>query len=56
MINIQTPLRIFDTQNCIRILDELTKTQPQYAQSVTNLQQRTLFRIWFQFKRCQRVT
>jgi hypothetical protein len=26
------------TQNCIRILDELTKTQPQYTQSVSNLQ------------------
>jgi hypothetical protein len=26
------------TQNCIRILDELTKAQPQYAQSVSNLQ------------------
>lgn len=25
------------TQNCIRILDELTKAQPQYTQSVTNL-------------------
>src|SRR5215467_2716942 len=27
------------TQNCIRILDELTKAQPQYTQSVSNLQQ-----------------
>jgi len=26
------------TQNCIRILDELTKAQPQYAQSISNLQ------------------
>ncbi|HYA81885.1 MAG TPA: hypothetical protein VEH06_00355 [Candidatus Bathyarchaeia archaeon] len=26
------------TQNCIRILDELTKAQPQYTQSVSNLQ------------------
>src|SRR5215469_2525882 len=26
------------TQNCIRILDELTKSQPQYTQSVSNLQ------------------
>ena len=26
------------TQNCIRILDELTKAQPQYSQSVSNLQ------------------
>jgi hypothetical protein len=26
------------TQNYIRILDELAKTQPQYAQSVSNLQ------------------
>jgi hypothetical protein len=26
------------TQNCIRILDESTKTQPQYAQSISNLQ------------------
>ena len=26
------------TQNCIRILDELAKAQPQYAQSVSNLQ------------------
>ena len=26
------------TQNCIRILDELTKAQPQYMQSVSNLQ------------------
>jgi hypothetical protein len=25
------------TQNCIRILDELTKAQPQYTQSVSNL-------------------
>jgi hypothetical protein len=25
-------------QNCIRILDELTKAQPQYTQSVSNLQ------------------
>ena len=27
------------TQNCIRILDELTEAQPQYTQSVSNLQQ-----------------
>ena len=27
------------TQNCIRIVDELTKAQPQYTQSVSNLQQ-----------------
>jgi hypothetical protein len=26
------------TQNCIRILDELTKAQPQYSQSVSNFQ------------------
>ena len=26
------------TQNCFRILDELTKAQPQYTQSVSNLQ------------------
>ena len=26
------------TQNCIRIIDELTKAQPQYTQSVSNLQ------------------
>ena len=26
------------TQNCIRILDELTKAQPQYMQPVSNLQ------------------
>ena len=26
------------TQNCIRILDESTKAQPQYAQSISNLQ------------------
>jgi hypothetical protein len=26
------------TQNCITILDELTKAQPQYSQSVSNLQ------------------
>src|SRR5215469_8107567 len=26
------------TQNCIRILDELTKAQPQHTQSVSNLQ------------------
>ena len=26
------------TQNCIRIVDELTKAQPQYTQSVSNLQ------------------
>jgi hypothetical protein len=26
------------TQNCIRILDELTKAHPQYTQSVSNLQ------------------
>src|SRR5215831_11017156 len=26
------------TQNCIRILDESTKAQPQYAQSVSNIQ------------------
>ena len=26
------------TQNCIRILDESTKAQPQYTQSVSNLQ------------------
>ena len=25
-------------QNCIRILDESTKAQPQYAQSISNLQ------------------
>ncbi len=26
------------TQNCFRILDELTKAQPQYSQSVSNIQ------------------
>src|SRR5215468_1846745 len=26
------------TQNCIRILDEFTKAQPQYMQSISNLQ------------------
>ena len=26
------------TQNCIRILDESTKAQPQYAQSLSNIQ------------------
>ena len=26
------------TQNCIRILDESTKAQPQYRQSVSNIQ------------------
>ena len=26
------------TQNCIRVLDELTKAQPQYMQSISNLQ------------------
>ena len=26
------------TQNCIRILDELAKAQPQYTQSISNLQ------------------
>ena len=26
------------TQNCVRILDELTKAHPQYTQSVSNLQ------------------
>src|SRR5215472_4940754 len=26
------------TQNCIRILDELTKAQPQYTRSASNLQ------------------
>jgi hypothetical protein len=26
------------TQNCIRILDKLTKAHPQYTQSVSNLQ------------------
>ena len=26
------------TQNCIRIVDELAKAQPQYAQSVSNIQ------------------
>jgi hypothetical protein len=26
------------TQNCIRIVDELAKAQPQYAQSISNLQ------------------
>ena len=46
------------TENCIRILDELTKAQPQYTQSVSNLQldyvaaARILSRISVQFKRC----
>jgi hypothetical protein len=26
------------TQNCIRILDEITRAQPQYSQSVSNIQ------------------
>src|SRR5215472_15664085 len=26
------------TQNCIRILEELTKAQPQYTQSLSNIQ------------------
>ncbi|MGC2570740.1 MAG: hypothetical protein WA364_04440, partial [Candidatus Nitrosopolaris sp.] len=26
------------TQNCIRVVDELTKAQPQYMQSISNLQ------------------
>ena len=32
--------RFYDTvrQNCIRIVDEFAKAQPQYAQSVSNLQ------------------
>jgi len=31
---------LYDTtaQNCIRVLDDLTKAQPQYTQSVSNLQ------------------
>src|SRR5213080_4911386 len=31
---------VYDTirQNCIRIVDEFTKAQPQYTQSVSNLQ------------------
>jgi hypothetical protein len=50
------------TQNCIRILDELTKAHPQYTQSVSNLQldyvaaQRISSRIWFQLKSWQQVT
>ncbi len=26
------------TQNCVRILDEITRAQPQFSQSVSNLQ------------------
>ena len=43
-------------QNYIRIVDEFTKTQPKYTQSVSNLQldyvtaARILSRIWFQLK------
>src|SRR5215467_9995203 len=44
--NVNTPTgstevtNVYDTatQNCIRIVDELAKAQPQYAQSVSNLQ------------------
>ena len=51
---------LYDTvkQNSIRIVDEFTKAQPQYTQSVSNLQldyvaaQRILSRISFQLKRC----
>ena len=51
---------LYDTvkQNYIRIVDEFTKAQPQYTQSVSNLQldyvaeQRMLSRIWFQLKSC----
>ena len=55
---------IYDTvsQNYIRIVDEFTKAQPQYTQSVSNLQldciaeQRILSKIWLQLKRRWRVT
>ena len=51
---------LYDTvkQNSIRIVDEFSKAQPQYTQSVSNLQldyvaeQRILSRISFQLKRC----
>ena len=51
---------LYDTvkQNYIRIVDEFSKAQPQYTQSVSNLQldyvaeQRILSRISFQLKRC----
>ena len=51
---------IYDTvkQNYIRVVDEFTKAQPQYTQSISNLQldyvaeQRILSRIRFQLKRC----
>ena len=51
---------LYDTvkQNYIRIVDEFTKAQPQYTQSVSNLQldcvaeRRILSRIRFQLKRC----
>jgi hypothetical protein len=35
-----TEAALYDTvqQNCIRIVDEFTKSQPQYTQSVSNLQ------------------
>ena len=35
-----TEAALYDTvqQNCIRIVDEFTKAQPQYTQSVSNLQ------------------
>ena len=46
----------YDTvrQNCIRIVDEFAKAQPQYSQSVSNLQlnwiatQRRISKVWFQ--------
>jgi hydroxymethylglutaryl-CoA reductase len=33
-----TNLYDITTQNCIRILEELAKTQPQHIQSISNLQ------------------
>ena len=50
----------YDTvrQNCIRIVDEFAKAQPQCSQSVSNLQlnciaeQRTVSKVWFQLTGC----
>ena len=51
---------VYDTvkQNYVRIVDAFTKAQPQYMQSISNLQldyvaeQRILSRTRFQLKRC----
>ena len=50
----------YDTvrQNWIRIVDEFAKAQPQYSQSVSNLQlnciaqQRIISKVWFQLIGC----